>query len=407
MCKIDINDIINQDGTLDIYAFMQSKSIREYMRNHVIYSPREKELIILKSFVPIDIKIQALKILVGETRGVDKDRIRRTVDFLEDILEEIYNPKWKSVYRATRHKALPPRQLRELFYWNYDNEKSYSSYKEFMNAMYSIRPSKKYKEMIDVDIVPAEHIDRMFCYISFEACIIGKKLEIISVSVDDDWAIMKGYSKEDSDRLSVFGELKIKSLPFYYGEKVIYKTPFMKEPLEGTMNGGMDACGTWYHWFCYKDEEGNLTEIDMQYLNIHAGGRYVSAFDWLESADKELTDYEKKEIYIKNCRNMSRISDLKPDAYGKILCKVKSAYKRKGGGVYVTLQDDSGEVEGIMRIARNDMRWIYDVINNRTNLLVDGHFVRKENGKLFMDFNCDVLYNINVPETPENKLKEG
>ena len=53
---------------LDIYSFIGSDVIREYMREYKVFSPLDKARIIIFSFRPVEEKIEALKTLADECR---------------------------------------------------------------------------------------------------------------------------------------------------------------------------------------------------------------------------------------------------------------------------------------------------------------------------------------------------
>ena len=82
------NELLDENGKLDIYAFMRSDVIRNYMRKHKEFSMEHKETIIIRSFQPMHIKISAFRILANE---IKKREYKKLVFSMADMLEDVLN----------------------------------------------------------------------------------------------------------------------------------------------------------------------------------------------------------------------------------------------------------------------------------------------------------------------------
>ena len=50
---LDETELLDENGKLDIHAFMRSKEIRTYMRKYKTFNVRQKECILMRSFQPM------------------------------------------------------------------------------------------------------------------------------------------------------------------------------------------------------------------------------------------------------------------------------------------------------------------------------------------------------------------
>ena len=80
------------DDRIDIYSYMKSEEIREHMRKNESFCQVDKAKIILRSFRPVEEKIDALARLADENEDEDSKLIYEVRDLLRDALETIYNP---------------------------------------------------------------------------------------------------------------------------------------------------------------------------------------------------------------------------------------------------------------------------------------------------------------------------
>ena len=61
--SVSLNSLIGSNGKLDVYGFMRSKEIQDYMRQNVTFSLKEKIFIILNSLNHYGLKLEDIKIL--------------------------------------------------------------------------------------------------------------------------------------------------------------------------------------------------------------------------------------------------------------------------------------------------------------------------------------------------------
>lgn len=81
------NELLDENGKLDIYAFMRSDVIRNYMRKQKEFCIEHKEAIIIRSFQPMEIKIRAFRLLAQEVKNLRyKKLVLAMADMLEDVL---------------------------------------------------------------------------------------------------------------------------------------------------------------------------------------------------------------------------------------------------------------------------------------------------------------------------------
>ena len=83
---LDERELLDENGRLDIYAFMRSKEIRTYMRKYKTFSVRQKECILMRSFQPMRIKIKAFRMLAQE---IEEKRQQEIVLRMADMMEHI------------------------------------------------------------------------------------------------------------------------------------------------------------------------------------------------------------------------------------------------------------------------------------------------------------------------------
>ena len=80
--------MLDNNGKLDIYSFMRSPEIRQYMKNHISFDLSDTIFIILKSMNSFKVKLDALKILASGKRLSlhEKRHILCIINYAERIL---------------------------------------------------------------------------------------------------------------------------------------------------------------------------------------------------------------------------------------------------------------------------------------------------------------------------------
>lgn len=91
------------DGKIDIYNFMRSAEIREYMRANKTFCLSDKIYIILRSMNPLTIKLEALKLLSEDPDLTEDERIHalKVLEYTQKISDEINNPGAPAFFAMT------------------------------------------------------------------------------------------------------------------------------------------------------------------------------------------------------------------------------------------------------------------------------------------------------------------
>lgn len=287
--SVSLNSLIESNGKLDVYGFMRSKEIQEYMRQNVTFSLKEKIFIILNSLNPYGLKLEALKIL-SQDKELSKDEkkhILYTIRYLERILQEIYNPEFPIVFAMTECYTAENKELNEYEASIKNNSLTwhYMSYQEFLNIYKDYMPE-------DNERLPRYEFDLVYPGktwlennpIGFSATWIDGKIEIYSICADNKWGENQCFKPSITD---YFWRVKIGhfGLPFPTGSKIKLQTPFMKSPLIGTLDSSLDSGGFWYHFFYPEDTRGCCCEfMDLSYQEINLCDTFT-VFDWVSSAE--------------------------------------------------------------------------------------------------------------------------
>ena len=251
--SVSLNSLIGSNGKLDVYGFMRSKEIQDYMRQNVTFSLKEKIFIILNSLNPYGLKLEALKIL-SQDKELSKDEkkhILYTIRYLERILQEIYNPEFPIVFAMTECYTAENKELNEYEASIKNNSLTwhYMSYQEFLNIYKDYMPEDNERlPRYEFDVVYPGKTWLENNPIGFSATWIDGKIEIYSICADN-------------------------------------KTPFMKSPLIGTLDSSLDSGGFWYHFFYPEDTRGCCCEfMDLSYQEINLCDTFT-VFDWVSSAE--------------------------------------------------------------------------------------------------------------------------
>ena len=389
---------------LDIYSFIGSDVIREYMREYKVFSPLDKARIIIFSFRPVEEKIEALKTLADELNAENKDMVVAVYSLLSEALDTIYNPSSNQIFNITRGNM----------YWDEVKSNSYKSsirnfvgrlYKSFddfiseyevteedknsrsdINDSYHEELDYIYGEISSIDTIGKDYYED----ISFEAAYFDGHIRIYHISVSEPWAKERGYSEEVADMIGV-SSLSRYSLPFKHGDSVMLKTPFMTKPIYGGLYSSMDGGGCWYNFFYYDTGNG----VDMIDISYHEIGfcDHLTVFDWLYRSDKKLTPTVKNKLVGKKYSEYSqctKLDDIKEEGYADVFCTIK-VLDIKERTIEVTLKDESGAIEGEMRVFAGDTKWIEKMEENGEKVYIGGHFIKHpDTGKMYMDYHCNV-----------------
>ena len=292
------NDLLDENGKLDIYAFMRSAEIREYMRKNESFDLHDKIYIILKSMNPFEIKLEAMRALSGEDALKQKERrhILSVIKYTERILQEIYSPTYPAIIAAkecysadTEGENAYEASVRER-----NNEEYYASYEEFLQEKSRYIPEEGEQfPRYEIDLVyqGRKHDDNN--PIHFSATWMDDRIEIYAIEVDYRWGREHYYAKNTVAGYFWLDWMRRYSLPFPTMSRVQIQTPFMKEPLAGRLESNVEGRGCWYHFF-YPDDERGMAGIfmDFSYHGLDIRGD-MAVFDWVSSETETKKDVKK------------------------------------------------------------------------------------------------------------------
>ena len=287
--SVSLNSLVENNGKLDIYGFLRSKEIQDYMRQNVTFSLKEKIFIILNSFNPYSLKLEALKILSQdkELSEDEKRHILYTIRYLERILQEIYSPESSVIFAMTECYTAENKELNEYEASIKNNSLTwyYMSYQEFLDIHKDYMPK-------DNERLPRYEFDLVYPVktwlentpIGFSATWIDDNIEIYSISADDKWGKTQSFKSSITEYFEC-GKIGHFRLPFPNGSKIKLQTPFMKTPLIGTLDSSGDEYNCWYHFFYLEDTRGMCCEcMDLYYQEIDLCDTFT-VYDWVSSVE--------------------------------------------------------------------------------------------------------------------------
>ena len=387
----------DSDGRLDIYAFMRSAEIREYMRANKEFILEDKIHIIIKSMNPYAIKLTALDLLEAEALTEEEKHLVSNVKELVGLaLNEIYNPGEKTIFSITECFT----EDQELN--AYEASESQSNQNDYFQTLEEFIACYGDFELGRAECLPRYELDLVYCGkpngsnnpISFSMTFFEDKLEIYDISMTREWIAEKGFDKDISEYFHC-GWMHRYSLPFKHLSKVQIMTPFMTKPLTGTISSSLDGLGAWYHFFYADDTRGMACDCyDMSYHTINLTGEF-SIFDWMTSADGVPTAKSVSNIEG-DYRPLCQIKNLEEGQYSDVIAKVTklievSHYTEYGCRVLVELQDNSGCINAAINMNATDINWIKNVVE-AGGFIRTGIEVNYKDGKLMDAETGDTKY---------------
>lgn len=152
-------EMVDGNGKLDIYSFMRSAEIREYMRQNNTFELENTIFIILKCMNPFEIKLEALKILASDQSLSDHDRrhVLYVAKYVERILQEIYSPESPAIIAMKECYCVDEEGLNayEASVQERNSTGYYSSYNEFLEQYAEYAPEED-------DELPRYEIDLVY-----------------------------------------------------------------------------------------------------------------------------------------------------------------------------------------------------------------------------------------------------
>lgn len=280
-------EMVDKNGELDIYAFIRSPEIREYMRKNETFNLSDTIFLILKSMNPWETKLEALKILAHEESLSEqkKRHVLYTAGYAERILQEIYCPENPAILSVNEYYCMNEDYLNSyevsvkgLHYTGY-----YSSYNEFLAQYADYLPEESLPlPRYEIDLVYPGKNCKNNNPIHFSATWFNGKIRIYAIHADSGWGEAHCFKHKITNYLAGRWMGRY-SLPFPTMSKVKLQTPFMRRPLSGILESTLDDCHCWYHFFYPYDGRG-LTEhfMDFSYQEIESGSD-LTIFDWVST----------------------------------------------------------------------------------------------------------------------------
>ena len=384
--------MLDNNGKLDIYSFMRSPEIRQYMKNHISFDLSDTIFIILKSMNSFKVKLDALKILASGKRLSlhEKRHILYIINYAERILQEIYSPESPSIIVVSEccsdnEEGLNSYEasVKQSNYTSY-----YSSYEEFLNQYMKYPPEKGSSlPRYEIDLVyqgkDSDHNNPIY----FSATWFDNHIEIYAIHVESSWGKAHGFMSSITEYFWC-GQMKRYRLPYPSMSKVKIQTPFMKKPLSGILDSVLDSCGCWYHFFYPYDKRGLTGSfLDFSYHCLEPS-HDLSVFDWISKADGDISTIEMYKIKMDH-EKITPIANLQPVRNATIIGRINqiailTECDCKGSRcvAQVELDDKTGNVTVPINIFNNDTEWIFTARKTNRYIKTDININSSEEGNI-------------------------
>lgn len=301
----------------DIYNLIQSKEVREYLREHRKFKVLEQEIIIRNSYYTIEEKLEFMKQLLADTKDditVERDEwklFEEKVKLYEYIVDFIHNPGKDVIYMA-QEETRGYNKCREDNAYRM-SEKIYADTHYFRKFEDIIKywegaVGTEYTVCVDMVLLSEQgakyNADEIVQPVWFNMEIdLEGKISIRNIGIDDKWFERQGFSK---DCVWDICDHFYCPLPFEHGCRIKFKTPDMLEPVYGVLDSSMDGGGFWYHFLYVEDKDHdyntiktlmeddkiwvdyNEREVDvisLTYPQLDACD-YFLTYDWIERAEQ-------------------------------------------------------------------------------------------------------------------------
>lgn len=266
----------------ELYDLIISPEVRNFYKENVKLDIYEKEQVILRSFIPLEKKIQYLKGIETQGNKREAHSICRMREYLRHCLDEIYHPSMRSLFVT--------------YYREYTFEEMRIEYPKSINDYFDT-----VEEIID-DIDKTYNNDELKRQVAVSVDFLqfpsaGKHTEPFSFEIfwlEDRWQVkdIRIHSSQEEEQSLIAGKSVMERLteyefshpiPFENGCRLKLQLPFMKTPFCGTLFTEKDGNGRWYH-FLYSDDDPEMIGndfIDLGYSEIDLYSGY-NTWDWIE-----------------------------------------------------------------------------------------------------------------------------
>lgn len=305
----------------DVYNLIQSKEVREHLRKHRKFKPLEQEVIIRNSYYTIEQKLEFMKQLLLDARGMDRDKeeleiLEERMKVYEFVVNFIHNPGGDVIYMAqeeTRGYNIRREdndyRLSEKIYADTHYFRKFEDLIKYWEGAVGV----EYTVCVDMVLLSEQgakyNADEIVQPIWFYMAIdLDGKVNIRSFGIDDKWLERKGFSKDcirDND------DEFHSPLPFEHGSRIKLKTPKMLKPVYGILDSSKDCDERWFHFLYVEDEEHDfhavkklmednkiwveyndrpVDVISLTYPQLDMYDKFLS-YDWIKRA-KEVEEQE-------------------------------------------------------------------------------------------------------------------
>lgn len=392
-------EMIDKNGKLDVYSFMRSTEIREYMRRNKTFDLEDTIYIILKSMNPYDIKLEALRLLATDKDLSEHDRRHAlyVVKYTERILQEICHPDSPTILSVMECYTTEPIELNtyDASIHEYNNEDYYSSYQEFIE--YNSKDIPEEDEELpryETNIVYPGKDTLHNNPICFSATWFDGVIGIYSIVVEDNWGEDLGFKESITDYYWT-GHAGRYSLPYPSMSKVKLQTPFMQEPLLGILESSLDGLGCWYHFFYPYTKHGLSKKLlDFSYHSLDLSDDFT-VFDWLSEEEGEATAEEIRNIRLLS-EKITPIASIKAECRLTIIGRInqvyvieKTGYKGLGRVVHVELEDNTGKLTVPIHLSGSDVNWIKEAAKSDRYIKTDIITTPETDGNFDIEHTCE------------------
>lgn len=260
------------EDKVNICNFIRSKEIRDYF-NQIKYFDNcnimDKFEIIIRSLIPIDIKIIAIRKLLETENGSDEDinNIKHYIDKSTELLDIIYNNE-DIIFSINecKYKVVDNSIEREWTdnYYSYSFDEIIEMYNGCWEDCWELGLGYNRIYLLDV-IFPKKYNndnpDKIFALLTF----FNGKLKIYTIK---DWTEDKYLFLHSR-------------YPLPFEKDIVLYNAFLDKPLYGIIENELDGNNCWYHFCYFGDKCIDVSNNSMNY------GMYglISVFDSLYSKE--------------------------------------------------------------------------------------------------------------------------
>lgn len=281
-----------QNDPTDVYSIIKSEEIRDFFKSHIRLNVFEREQIILKSFIPMQQKIDMVKKLALYGTEREDAVLNEHCSIFEKCMTDIFHPVERSIFifecaelyiedcciTEYRHLDGAFDTMEELFCEVRARFKNIETQVYGYITLLQIPRSGKSKNLFD-----------------FTIYWINGYWQVKDIMMYRKDMRSYGFSEEAIYQLFAY-EFEHFPLPFENRSRLKLQTPFMEEPFYGILDSGCGYPEEWHHYLwdekivaAAEDVQGlykgewTKSCFPLSYLKLSLDGDY-STLDWVERA---------------------------------------------------------------------------------------------------------------------------